>query len=405
MEVLPQVIRTEHEIWLMRDAMRRELAVLVSLIMLLPILSILPARSVSGEFPQAAVLGRYIFSQDNCWFAYNKTVQQLRTEGYDITGDANWLLQVNYSRSGYTFKSKIIGLSWPNVTTVNLEGKYDLNTTAYRILDYGTLGERLLSVVRPDQPARMGLVWSCHDPGFGVGFDPSVFSIGNSFYIGTGGADIEFSVNRTEVLEGTAWGRNQTYVLHGYLENSTHYFSEFFWCDASSGIVLRQLSDTKLPNLIHHEELAVIETGVVWNEFDTVHNGEVCQFHVDTNSTLDSFSFDPSSNKASLTLYGLTGTSGACNVTIPKVLVPAGYSFEVFFDDQTTPYTMTEDASNYYVSVSYHHSTHTITISFVAVALRNQWWFWPAIGAAFAVVMILYYFFLKRRTKKTPNSK
>ena len=403
-KALPQIIRTKHEIWLMSGAMRRELVVLVSLIMLLQTLSILPARSVSDEFPQAAVLGRYNFSQDNCWFVYNKTVQQLRTEGYDITGDDNWLLQVNYSRSGYTFKSKIIGLSWPNVTTMNLEGEYDLNTTAYRILDDGISGEELLSVVRTDQPAKMGMVWGCHDPGFGVGYDPSAFAIGNSFYIGTGGADIEYRVDRTEVLEGT-WGSNQTYVLHGHLENSTHYYDEFIWCDANSGIVLRHLMNTRLPNLTHHEEMVIIETGVAWDEFDAVHNGEVCQFHVDTNSTLDSFSFDPSGNKANLILYGLTGTSGVCNVTIPKVLVPAGYGFEVLIDNQVTSYTLTEDTDNYYVWISYNHSTHTITISFVAAALWDQWWFWPTIGAVIVVVMILAYFFLKRRTKKTHNSK
>jgi hypothetical protein len=149
----------------------------------------------------------------------------------------------------------------------------------------------------------------------------------------------------------------------------------------------------------------LIETGVEVDRFDVVKSSQSYQIHIDMNSSLNGFLFDPDANKINLTVEGVTGTSGILNVTVPKGLVPAGYGFEVLIDGQATSYTLTEDSSNYYVGVSYHHSIHMITIGFVVVALWNQWWFWPTIGATIIVMMILVYFFLKRRTKKTPNSK
>jgi len=62
------------------------------------------------------VLGRYVLQRSRFSFVSNKTLQQLRSEGYDVLGDPGWLLQVNYTRSArYTLKAKIVALYWPKV--------------------------------------------------------------------------------------------------------------------------------------------------------------------------------------------------------------------------------------------------------------------------------------------------
>ena len=225
-------------------------------------LFVLPIKSNMGSFPPAAVVGRYILQADKYWIAYNKTVEQLRNEGYDVPGDPSWPLQVNYTRLNYTFKCKIVQLSWPNVTSQNIEGGYDLNVIAHRIMDDGSIGEKLASFLRPNQPARLGYLWKCHDPGFGVGFNPSAFIIGNQFSTAWPPLNMEYSVDRTEILTGTPWGQNETYVLQGYFANVSHSYKNIVWSDAESGLILKDIWDSKTPMFIAHEEHRIIETGI-----------------------------------------------------------------------------------------------------------------------------------------------
>jgi hypothetical protein len=152
-----------------------------------------------------------------------------------------------------------------------------------------------------------------------------------------------------------------------------------------------------------HEETEIAETGIENNRFDVVQNSQPYQVLVNTNSTLSGFIFDSSANKMNLTVDGPTGTSGVCNITVPKQLVPSGYGFEVFVDGQKTDYTVTDDASNYYLRISYQHSTHTIAISFVSNPIWTQWWFWLSIIAATAIIAGAV-LFLKRKPKTPPPS-
>jgi len=241
--------------------MNGRLVLLISLIFLAQAILVSPVRSI-GQFPPAAVVGRYILQADKYWIAYNKTVEQLRNEGYDVPGDSSWPLQVNYTRLNYTFKCKIVELSWPNVTSQNFEGGYDLNVTAHRIMDDGSIGEKLASFLRPNQPARLGFLWKCHDPGFGVGFNPSAFTIGNEFSTTWPPLNIEYSVDRTEILTDTPWGQSETYVLNGRFENASHCYKNTGWCDAESGLILKLIWDSKTPTYIAHEEMKTVETGI-----------------------------------------------------------------------------------------------------------------------------------------------
>ena len=366
---------------------------LVLLVLSWQVLLTLPVRSASGP-PPAIVLGRYNTYRDNFWVVYNKTVQQLQDEGYAVSGNESWLASVNYTYLGYTFRSKIVSLSWPNLATQPVEESHDLNVTAYRILDDGSIGERLGSFLSTKPAYVRPIFVGAVDPDLGVGFNPSVFTIGNSFQSWL----LTYTVQRTEVLTGTLWGQNSTYVLQGVFANATFSIDWTTWCDAESGLFLKVQVNTKHSTFTSYEEQNLIETGIEADKFDVSKNSQSYQVHVDTNSTISGFMFDPDGNRINLTIEGASGTSGVLNVTIPKALVPAGYGFEVLIDNQATSYTLTEDTNNYYVAVSYHHSTHTIIIGFVATALWDQWWFWLAIVAIIVVAVIAAYLLWKRQT-------
>jgi signal peptidase I len=217
------------------------------------------------EATTARVLGRYILQRSRFSLVRNQTVQELRSEGFDVQGDPDWLLQVNYTRSAdYALKGTIVAVSWPEVTLQNTEGSYDLTVTARRINADETIGDEVGSFSRLDQPPQLGLKYECHEPGFGVGFNPSAFGLGNRFTTQISGSALEYSVNRTETLTTTAWGANETYVLYGLFANATHRHDWMVWCDAESGLILRQTIQAMTPNYVMHEETETIETGVEW---------------------------------------------------------------------------------------------------------------------------------------------
>ena len=146
--------------------MSRKLLLLIFLVFLGQVLLVLPIKLSFGQPPSAATVGRYVVSEDKHWIVYNKTVQEVKNEGYNVSGDLGSVLQVNYTRLGYTFRSAIVKLSWPNVTVESVEGRYDLNVTAFRINDNGTIGERAGSFLRVNQPPRMR-TWDSQDPHLG----------------------------------------------------------------------------------------------------------------------------------------------------------------------------------------------------------------------------------------------
>jgi hypothetical protein len=345
-------------------------------------------------------VGRYNLFEDKHWIVYNETVQQVRNEGYDVPGEANWTLQVNYTRLDYTLKVKVLKLSWPNVTLQVIEGTHDLNVTARRIMENGSIGEKLASFSRTNRPLYVHpYLLEVKDPDLGVAINPSAFTIGNTFPT----ALLMYTVNRTETLTGTPWEQNETYVMKAYFANETHRFDWTVWCDAQSGIILRQKVDSETSTYTSYEETEITQTGIENDRFDIVQNGQPYQVFVSTTSTLCGFVFDSGANKISLTVDGPTGTSGVCNITVPKKLVPSGYGFEVYVDEQKADHTLTDDASNYYVNISYQHSTHTIAINIVSGPIWTQWWFWPVIIAVITVIACATYL-LKRKPRTQTSS-
>lgn len=368
--------------------MSRKLLLFISLVFVCQTFFGFPVKSTPDHFPPAAVVGRYVLHEDRFWIVYNMTVQQLRDEGYDVSGDPDLPLQVNYTRLGYTYKYKIAKLSWPNITLELTQGEHDLNVTAHRIMEDGSIGEKLASFFKVNQPPYVK-TWESQNPNLGVGFNPSVFVIGNKF------SDklLEYNINRTEILTDTPWGQNETYVLYGYFANASHCYKNIVWCDAESGVMLKQIWDQENPIFISHEEQKTVETGI---KFEVVYDGESYEIPIETNSTIIDFAFDPTAKEISVTVNGSEDTLGRCNITIPKELVPADCTIEVYIDGQRIDHQITEDVDNYYVYVEYQHSTHMITVSFVITAIWMQWWFW-LIATAGIVVLIGAVYFLKKR--------
>jgi PKD repeat protein len=85
-------------------------------------------------------------------------------------------------------------------------------------------------------------------------------------------------------------------------------------------------------------------------------------FHVTTesNSSVSDFSFNQTLMQISFNVTGLEGTVGFCNVTIPKDLL--GDPFTVLINDTPLPYELTENATHYFLYVTYNHSTNVIQI-------------------------------------------
>jgi hypothetical protein len=74
-----------------------------------------------------------------------------------------------------------------------------------------------------------------------------------------------------------------------------------------------------------------------------------------------------STTTLSFTVTGESGTSGFCNITIPKTAVPYGSTPTVYVDNQTCQSQgYTQDANNYYLWYTVHFSTHQIAIVFTA---------------------------------------
>jgi len=360
---------------------RHNSLILMCLVLLCHVLLVVPVKSTSDEFPVSVVLGRYDVFNDTHWTVVDETVGQLKDEGFEVTGDVSQLVQANYTYLNYSLKSKVVSVSWPKITLQVTQGTYDLNLTVYQILTSGAIGNEIWTFLRSNLPSVINAPSTYTYPSFGVGFDPSVFTIGNTFAVSAQA----YTVSRTETLS-TPWGQNDTYVCTANFANATDSYSWTSWCDATSGLFLKNVFRSRTLTSTSYEEQEMIETGVENGTFDVVHNGISYQVSVHTNSTLDGFEFTSSTNAMRLTVHGPTGTFGICNITVPKSLVPTGNDLEVYVDGQKANRTLTDDANSYYVGVGYQHSTHTITVNIVGSSLLTTWWVWAITLAAVTIL-------------------
>ena len=82
-----------------------------------------------------------------------------------------------------------------------------------------------------------------------------------------------------------------------------------------------------------------------------------------SNSTVSAFSFVPENTMIQFEVVGETGTTGFCNVTIPKNLLSAEDNWTILADGNTITPTINQDTRNTYLYFTYNHSTKTVQIT------------------------------------------
>ncbi len=83
---------------------------------------------------------------------------------------------------------------------------------------------------------------------------------------------------------------------------------------------------------------------------------------VSSNSTVSDFSFSPESTLIQFDLAGKNGTSGFCNVTIPKDLLETENNWIVLIDGNSVTPIVNEDETNTHLYFTYNHSTKMVDI-------------------------------------------
>ncbi|MDR1991897.1 MAG: hypothetical protein LBQ98_00090 [Nitrososphaerota archaeon] len=86
-------------------------------------------------------------------------------------------------------------------------------------------------------------------------------------------------------------------------------------------------------------------------------------FSVSSNSTLSALTFNSAQKEISFTVSGDTGTYGFVQICIPKTIMPVVANLKVNLDGQTVPHSVVSEADVWIIILTYHHSTHTVTMN------------------------------------------
>jgi len=87
-----------------------------------------------------------------------------------------------------------------------------------------------------------------------------------------------------------------------------------------------------------------------------------------SNSTISNFNFDLNTKTISFNVTGTPGTTGFCNITIPRTLLDISLpsNWTIMEDGQILPstqYNVTSNADYWFIYITYTHSSHTISIT------------------------------------------
>jgi hypothetical protein len=86
-------------------------------------------------------------------------------------------------------------------------------------------------------------------------------------------------------------------------------------------------------------------------------------FSVESNSTISNLAFNSQTNQLDFTASGPSGTIGYTKVTIAKSLVSNITGLQVTLDGASYNYTVLDANSSWVLTITYHHSSHTIVIN------------------------------------------
>jgi parallel beta-helix repeat protein len=109
--------------------------------------------------------------------------------------------------------------------------------------------------------------------------------------------------------------------------------------------------------------------------------------YVVSNSTVSNFIFDSEGARVQFNVEDETGTTGFCNVTIPKGLLDAEHDWIVMVDDNPVTPSVDEDEGNTYLYFTYGHSTKTVEIIGTTAIPEFPSWT-PLLIALVAVVVV-----------------
>jgi len=103
-------------------------------------------------------------------------------------------------------------------------------------------------------------------------------------------------------------------------------------------------------------------------------NGKTYPIEVSSNSTITEFSFNQSTKSISFKVGGPNGTTGFCNVTIPKELLDAALGEWIVLVDDTAPadLTISWNATHTFIYFIYTHSVHIVEIIGTQVVPESQ---------------------------------
>ena len=104
--------------------------------------------------------------------------------------------------------------------------------------------------------------------------------------------------------------------------------------------------------------------------------------------------------RVSFILVGASGSSGLCNLTIPKNAIPYGTIPTIYIDNQNAQSQgYTQDDSNYYVWFTTHFSTHDVSIVFKPTAITATTSLWPLIVLVLAIFIIPIVIIIAKKRK------
>jgi len=95
--------------------------------------------------------------------------------------------------------------------------------------------------------------------------------------------------------------------------------------------------------------------------FNVTLNNKTYQVSILSNSTIEDFLFNYTTEEIRINLTGPPSTTGFCNITVPKELVN-GTFFAVLVDGVAVDYVYAENSTYCFFYFSYEHSTHNVTV-------------------------------------------
>ncbi|MFH0749263.1 MAG: hypothetical protein V1915_05055 [Candidatus Bathyarchaeota archaeon] len=119
-------------------------------------------------------------------------------------------------------------------------------------------------------------------------------------------------------------------------------------------------NNVSLSDLRELQFIIMVGIGDQTNHQTIEHGGEKYQVSTFSNSTISKIRFNQPLMTMSFNVTGAEGTTGYCNVTLPKELL--GGNFAVLVNDIPVTYAMVQNSSHYFIYFEYTHSTEEVKI-------------------------------------------